>query len=268
MYPRLRELLGHLDRLGMRSELFTNGTLIDEGWARFFHDHQVSVVVKRNSDDADVQDVLAAVPGTFERIEHGIRCLLNAGYPDSEHGLGVQTVICRQNLHEIPQLWRWCRSRRIQPYFECITTQGRAVENCNLQVSSEGLREVFHKLCEIDREDYGIQWTPHPPLVGSTCARLLYSVVVKANGDIYPCVGVEVRLGNIRQESLADVIQTSPVLNELRQIYARIRGGCRTCALAGECYGCRGNAFQLTGDYLAGDPCCWMNIDGARAAEG
>ena len=38
-----------------------------------------------------------------------------------------------------------------------------------------------------------------------------------------------------------------------------IKGECRDCDKAEECYGCRGAAYQLTGDYLASDPTCWRN---------
>ena len=32
---------------------------------------------------------------------------------------------------------------------------------------------------------------------------------------------------------------------------------CRTCSKTTDCYGCRGAAYQLTGDYLTGDQMCW-----------
>jgi len=259
LYSQFHGLIEHLGGLGLDIEVFTNGTMIDLGLARFLFHHRVSVVVKRNAADPDLQDALAGVPGTFQRIQEGIESLFAAGYPDPEHGLGVQTVVCRRNLHEIPELWRWARSRRILPYFECMTAQGRAAEDGDLTLTAQELREVFHELCRIDREECGVRWIPHPPLAGSRCARHLYSLLIRANGDLYPCVGVEIAVGNLRRDRLADVIRSHPVLDDLRHVYGRIKGRCRRCRLNGQCYGCRGNAFQLTGDYLASDPGCWMN---------
>jgi len=260
LYPQLHDLIAFLDDLDLAVELFTNGTLVDENLARFFHDYRVTVVVKRNSGATATQDALAGVPGTAERIEAGLANLLRVGYPDPSHGLGVQTVICRQNLDEIPDMWRWARSRKILPYFECITEQGRAcaVENEQLHLTPEEVRDIFEKLSAIDREEYGIEWMPHPPLVASSCARHLYSILVKSNGDIHPCVGVDISAGNVRRQRLADVLRTDPVITDLRNVYSRIKGPCRSCRLNGECYGCRGSAFQLTGDYLASDPGCWV----------
>ena len=258
LYPHLRELIAFLYRLRARIEVFTNGTLLDRALARFLYEHGVSVVIKRNAEDEETQDALAGVPGAFARIQEGLAHLFEAGYPSAEHGLGAQTVICRQNLKQIPALWRWARDRRIQPYFECMTLQGRALTHKDLDVTVEEIRDIFRQLCAIDAEEYGVEWAPHPPLAGSACSRHRYSMLVKSNGRIYPCVGVELSLGDIRKDSLAEIIRTHPIVQDLRHVYKKIKGTCRICRHNGECYGCRGNAFQLTGDHLASDPCCWV----------
>jgi len=261
MYRDLHALIERIRAMELDVELFTNGTLIDRSRAEFLHNSGVSVVVKRNSLRQAVQDELAGVPGAFERIEKGLAALMEAGYPDQTHGLGVQTVICRKNLDEICDLWRWARDRGIQPYFECLTVQGRLNENMHLNISLEETRGVFLDLCRIDREVYGVSWAPHPPLASSRCARHLYSILLTANGDFHPCVGVAIPVGNVRRDRLADILTADPVLCDMRNIYDRIKGRCRDCQLNGECYGCRGNAFQLTGDHLASDPSCWLNGD-------
>lgn len=258
-YVNLLELIEYIHGSGMHAELFTNGTLITQPLAEFLYRHEVSVVVKRNSDEPEVQDALAGVDGTFEKIERGMAALREAGYPDSGHGLGIQTIICRQNLHRLADLWVWARERDIHPYFECITLQGRAVEHDELYVSPEEVREIFFELCRIDRERYGRIWTPHPPLVGSSCRRHAYSTFIKANADVCPCVGVDIPLGNLREKPLADILRTHPVARELREAPARVKGPCSSCELGAECYGCRGNAFQMTGDHLGHDPYCWMH---------
>lgn len=258
MYPRLRELVSCIARLGCSLEIFTNGTLIDDDLAAFLYQNHVSVVVKRNSASAAVQDMLAGSPGALVRIERGIASLQAAGYPDAESGLGVQTVICRQNLAEIPDMWRWARSRGIQPYFETLTYQGRCTQHPDLSISVAEAGEVLQHLSRIDREEFGLNWTAYPPLAAARCSRHLYSILIKANGEIWPCVGVAVSVGNIRENRLGDCLRASSMIQDLRHIHERIKGPCRTCDQNGVCYGCRGNAFQLTGDCLASDPLCWI----------
>jgi len=49
------------------------------------------------------------------------------------------------------------------------------------------------------------------------------------------------------------------IAQNLRNIRQNVRGKCRTCDLGSRCYGCRGHAYNVTGDYLAEDPVCWLN---------
>jgi len=75
---------------------------------------------------------------------------------------------------------------------------------------------------------------------------------------VQPCTGVDLPVGNVREKPLATILRESKVIRDLRRVYQRIDSGCRVCEFEGECYGCRGNAYQITGDYLAADPACWL----------
>ncbi len=91
---------------------------------------------------------------------------------------------------------------------------------------------------------------------GQGCMRHLYSCVVSMHGWVYPCVGVLLPLGNVHDDSLRDILRQSEVIENLANYRELIKGPCRDCPDAQECYGCRGAAFIATGDYLAPDPTC------------
>jgi radical SAM protein with 4Fe4S-binding SPASM domain len=76
-----------------------------------------------------------------------------------------------------------------------------------------------------------------------------------------PCVGLNVPLGNIRKRGLKEILSESRLLKDLKNHRQTIKGPCRTCDKAEQCYGCRGAAYQMTGDYLASDPLCWRNAE-------
>ena len=231
MDKRLCDLIDEIHHRDLSVELFTNGTLIDQSLAKFLFERHVAVVVKVNSMRPDIQDLLAGVPDCLPRIHRGLQHLKEAGYPDDRHGLGIQTVICRQNLDEMEDLWRWVRRQNIQPYFEILTQQGRCETNENLLVSPQTLAELFARLSTIDREEFGHHWTPQPPIAGHQCQRHLYSILVRANGEIRPCVGVPITLGNVTEDQLATVLDAHPVLDDLRNVGQRIKGPCGSCDL-------------------------------------
>jgi radical SAM protein with 4Fe4S-binding SPASM domain len=257
-YPDIRRVIDYLAEKELQIELFTNGVLLDASMAEFLYQRRVEVVVKLNSWRPEVQDLLADVPGTAAAIKRAIDNLQAVGYPDGQHVMGIGTIVCRQNIAELPEIWRWARKENILPYVETITVQGRAEDSPELLVSPEESGRLFKELARIDAEEFGLNWEPKPPLAGSTCSRHLYSCTVTTQGDIFPCVGVDLSCGNLREKSLKEILHQSPVFKSLRNIHNEIKGACRSCLHNGDCYGCRGNAYHLTGDYLQSDPHCWL----------
>ena len=267
LHPQLLAIIKHARRRALGIDLFTNGTLITAEWAQTLYEHGVEPVVKLNSLRAAVQDMLATRPGTFDSIQRGLENLLRAGYPDPDHALGIESIVCRANLAEMPEMWRWARDRGIVPYFEMITFQGRARERQDLNVSVEALERLFKTLAAIDREHYGLDWEPHPPIAALSCSRHEYSCTLTASGAIQPCTGVDIKIGDIRHAPLGEILSQSVVARCLRNVREEIKGACRECELRPSCYGCRGMAYHFTGDFLAADPLCWRNPRHIRIEE-
>ncbi len=238
-------------------ELFTNGMLITKETAQTFVRLGIKPVIKMNSFRPEVQDILAGQKGAFEAIRNGLTQLMEAGYPTKDLPLGAQTVICRHNLEELPAMWIWLRKHGIIPYFEMLTLQGRARRHPDLELSPEELERIFKSLADIDAQRFGNFWEPHPAVAAFCCDRHEYSCTVSVTGDVFPCPGVDIPAGNIRQTPLSDILRTSPLIHDLRNIRTNIKGICAQCDQKAQCYGCRGMAYQATGDYLAADPLCW-----------
>lgn len=257
IYPHLIEMLHFLGQEGLDVEMFTNGSGIDAALAAVLVEERVRVALKLNSRDEKIQDQLAGKKGAFHLIKSALATLRAAGYPSRELFLAISTVICRQNIEELPDIWSWLREENIEPYFEVITPQANAVSNSWLGVEPGELKALFVRLAAIDREKFGRSWEPQPPLVGNKCMRHQVSCVVTATGEVMSCVGLTIPLGNIRREKLSHILKNSEVVNNLKNYRQMITGECHSCEKAEGCYGCRGAAFQLTGDYLASDPTCW-----------
>jgi len=259
LYKELFTVIDYIQAKNLTADLFTNGMLITPEKAQALYDRQVAVVIKQNSRNPEVQDFLAGQPGAFAAIAKGLANLQAVGYPDADHILGIETIVCQQNYAELADLWIWARQQGIIPYIEMMTRQGRATEHPELEVPMIEIQALFERLAEIDAEQFGNTWTPHPPLAASQCARHEYSCTVTAVGDVQPCPGVSVTVGNIRENSLADILEHSQPIQELRNIRKMIKGRCQGCVFGDYCYGCRGHAYQVTGDYLAEDPLCWLD---------
>lgn len=261
LVPHLYEMIDFINSLGMTSEVFTNGSLITpENAKRLFH-AGVRVSVKLNSLDPDIHDELTGEKDSMKTALRAIAILKDAGYGKSgDSMLAASSIISSRNIDGMPSLWRWLREENITPYFEIITPQGRLLNNRHLMVDSQKLLQVFSEIASIDA-DFGHQWDPQPPLVGRKCFRHSYSCLVSSVGDVMPCVGLTVVIGNIRSKRLKDILADSGIISRLKNFRNYIKKPCADCSKAEHCYGCRGAAYQVTGDYLASDPTCWFNAD-------
>lgn len=114
-------------------------------------------------------------------------------------------------------------------------------------------------------KEKGLQVSAFESVTGEkiACDKHLYSCFVKNDGNVYPCAGLPIVLGNIQTQNLSEILSKSEVLENLRDHTFKIKGPCRTCPEFENCCGCRGRTFAETGDYLAADPFCPENHEKA-----
>lgn len=260
MYRHYWEILEKERAVGLKSITFTNGTFITKPIARRLFESGENIALKLNSFDESTQDFLAGVKETGKKIKEALKNFLEVGYAQpGAPELAIETVICKQNYHEIGGIYRFCRENNILPYVEILTEQGSAKLNAKIiSTGPEENLELFKRLLRYDEENLGITWSLTPPIAGQTCKRMLYSAYITSTGNVQPCPGVEIVKPeyNIRNHSLSWILKNSEVFQDVRHIFKNLKGPCKTCEHKG-CYGCRGTALFQKGDYLASDPTCW-----------
>jgi len=101
------------------------------------------------------------------------------------------------------------------------------------------------------------------PYYGRGCAAGMPNgyLTILPNGDMIPCMLLQIKLGNVRKESITEIWDNSQVLATLRKRNL-LKGECNQCIYRDRCAGCRGRAYEETGDMLATDTGCWFNIEG------
>jgi len=257
LYPDILDMIRFIRNQNIEVEMFTNGSKITPDFASHLFSENVNVVLKMNSFHEALQDKLTGIKGSYKIIQNALETLVDVGFTSNNSLLKVSTIICRQNIDELPDMWVWLKDRNIAPYFEIITPQEKAKKNRWLEVSSKKHHALFKKIAKIDQERYGLSWDPQPPLLGNQCMRHQFSCLITSLGHVMPCVGVAIQIGNIREKKLSEILKNSSVMKHLKNHRQTIKGECSRCDKAATCYGCRGAAYQLTGDYLASDPTCW-----------
>ncbi len=91
-------------------------------------------------------------------------------------------------------------------------------------------------------------------------------VFVSHRGEVFPCGYLPLEAGNIRQETIGDVWNYSPLFAELRDPDL-LGGACGVCEFTHLCGGCRARSYGMLGDHLAEEPFCTYIPLPMRAAQ-
>ncbi len=226
---------------------------------RFLMSRNCSIVYKCNSFSVDTQDYLLGVKGLSANTYKGLLNLMLMGYNDNQR-LALQTIITPYNFDEIVQLYRFARKNNITPYFETVLKKGDAKNNTDLYLSDEQIRDIFIKLCEMDMEEFGIEWFPVPSYVGFQCTELGYALLIDNFGYAKYCPGIWKSIANIHDMSLKEIWESDTAKAFRARVNKPMGGKCSECIhkKEGKCgYGCRAYSYLNEGDVFAEYKECW-----------
>jgi len=249
MYRYWRELVDYITQEELWIGIFSNGTLLGIKEAEFLIERNVTLYVKMNSFNAEIQErLVGSINGAYERIQANIGHLIDIGF-NTHRRLAIETVITYLNIKEIPRIYRWARTHYIIPLIEMLEYAN--IEAKSLDVPLQQHVDLFKELSNIDDTEYGYSWSPSVPWAGPRCRNLYLGLAVDHNGSIQPCSGLRVNLGNIREKSLkhfwelefAKRFRTPEIIEPDKWANGRLGS-----------YGCKSHALHVTKNPFAIDP--------------
>lgn len=84
------------------------------------------------------------------------------------------------------------------------------------------------------------------------------TLTILADGTVYACRRLALKIGKIPEQSIRDVFINSSELNKMRHVDKMQK--CSKCELVQFCRGCPAVAYATYGDYMAPDPQCWKDV--------
>lgn len=230
----LKPIIATTTRPGMQAEWLTDGACMTAELAQLLHDHRVVV----------------SLP--FEALPHATP-LQQAGYGHANApSIAIRLTIPTDGSAQLLEHWRQVRASGMEPRLQIYSPQEQS-EPPAARMPPERIADL---LARIDSEEFGRPWSRPAAIAARSCNRHLYSCHVAACGTVYACAGVTIPLGSVRHEPLRDILGLSEVLENLRDYKSKVKEPCQSCCQSTDCHGCRGAAYQATGDYLAGDALC------------
>lgn len=96
-------------------------------------------------------------------------------------------------------------------------------------------------------------------LIYGGCAIGINHLSILADGTVYPCRRLPVKIGKVPEQSIRDIFIESDILNKMRESISIEK--CGQCELKQFCRGCRAIGYAFTGNYMSKDPQCWKGDD-------
>jgi radical SAM protein with 4Fe4S-binding SPASM domain len=90
---------------------------------------------------------------------------------------------------------------------------------------------------------------------GKGCIAAQSILFVNSEGNVLPCSYFPLPAGNVFQQPLKEIWETSKLFNDLRS-FKDYEGKCGKCRYLGVCGGCRARSYAVTGSYMAEEPYC------------
>lgn len=254
----------------------TNGTMLTDEWCRFFKENNwlvgVSIDGPKEVHNAYRQNRLGQP--SFDQVMRGINLL-------NKHGVmwNAMAVVNDLNVKHPQEFYRFfksigCRYIQFTPIVERLAEHedGRHLatpdqKDCSLahfSVTPEDwgdfLCTIFDEWVRNDVGQYFIQifdatlanWVGVDPGLCTMARSCGHAGVMEYNGDVYSCdhfVFPEYKLGNIRQNTLLEMMYSERQLEFGRKKQGSLPGQCRSCGYLFACNGgCPKDRFAQTAD--------------------
>lgn len=221
--------------------LFTNGTLIRPAVAdRIAGLHPYAVEVSIYGADAETHERITRLPRSFELTINAVRML-------RERGLRVvmKTPLMRENVRHYRAIEALAAGLGARFRYDITITPK----------DTGGLSPLRHRMTDED-----LLWLFRETLVPSlwtdrnvtdesrTCGIARNAVAIDPFGNVFPCLQVRALAGNVRDKSIKELWEASPIWQELGSLTLGGLPVCRTCELRNFCVRCHGLAQMEVGD--------------------
>ncbi|VVB88230.1 7,8-dihydro-6-hydroxymethylpterin dimethyltransferase [uncultured archaeon] len=208
MRDDIYDLIIYAKSLGLTTVLGTNGTLITPSVTQKLLDAGLNhCAVSIDGSTPQTHEWLRGVSGCFENAVRGAGLVQKAGIP-----LQINTCLHSRNQHELQDMMKLAESLKadaLQLLFYVRAGRGsRELEPPSLK--SETFENMQRKI------DLRIIGTKRYD--GSKCCAAADKVCCIVNdGTVYPCMLLPVPLGNVTQNNLSDIWNTSPSIMKIKE---------------------------------------------------
>jgi len=205
------------------------------------------------SMNAEIHDQITTVKGSYKKTKEAIEKLHDADIP-----VQISCPIMKANKDGYDEVMKYAQSLRMKAQTDYIMMAQADLDTSNLanRISVEETDKIIREIMEND-VDYQTETLAQEPLSSISeeefaemplCGAGLNDLCVTVNGDIYPCAGWQgFVVGNVFRESLKEIWEHSPKLEQIRKIKQKDFPQCLKCEAKDFCNMCLVRNYNESG---------------------
>lgn len=253
------ELIDYLYNKGIAFDVFTNGQRIVNDVERLANYYPRLVGVSIYSGIPEVHDYITRIKGSWKRSLSVVRQLSALGVP-----MNLKCCVMRPNVKSYYMVADIAKQYGAVPQFEISLTDSIEGDKCvskYLRMTPEQLEIVLRDnniALYVGKEapNYGGQ---QKPMDENPCGAGDNSICITPEGNLIPCCAFHALFGNIKQQSISDIIKGSKELAYWRELKLSDYEECGRHDYCAYCNLCPGNNFIEHGTPLkASEVNCYM----------
>ncbi|MBW4084321.1 anaerobic sulfatase maturase [Paenibacillus sp. S150] len=250
----------------------TNGTLINDEWARLFKEYRFLVGVSLDGPEHihNARRVNAAGQGSYDRVMRGIGHLRR-----HQVDFNILSVLHEGNVRRAQEMMDFYRTEGFThvQFIPCMDFRSQETGKApDFHITPEQYGQFLCELFDIWYNGGNPQFSERffdtllDQTLGreaglcihsSSCPRTL---ILEQNGDAYPCdfyISEDYKLGNVGRDALEDILR-SPVYTRFLSQKPSLPESCKSCEYLSLCHGgCpRNRRWDTREDYIYPDYFC------------
>ena len=206
------------------------------------------------SMDAAEHDHITQLKGSHAKTLAALHALIEVEIP-----VQISCPVMRTNLHSYRAVLEWAQRHRCkaQTDFIMMARTDFSTDNLAERITLAEQELLLKDILEVDIDYGGLLEEPRQPKSAAeraaepVCGVAVDNICLAANGTFYPCSGWQgLAVGDARTQSVREVWETSPQLQQLRQITKGSFPGCLSCPEQDFCAMCLVRNFNESGGDL------------------
>lgn len=239
------DLIRHARKLGLLTSIFTTATSCNPERSRRLAEAGLNwASISLYAAEPEIHDEVTQIPGSFAKTIEGVKNL-------QREGISVQLKFLQMTTNSDQLTPTRALAAELGASFlvtlDLIMCHDGRQDPLQYQLHEEAMYEVYLHLAQTDPDGLGkIQPSPnnakHKP-----CAAGRSRIAIGTDGSVYPCLEWLHEMGNVREQSLAD-IWNNHTAQSLRESVRYSSLACQVCPDKAFCYYCPGAALLENSD--------------------